>query len=124
VKESEKEKGWWAPGEIKSIRADCLATVKLSSSNTPGQELSKESCLRGLEHWPREKYKARRKVIKDSILLVVSEQECLKYQGIEDPSAIAFKYNSFATESRLKALLRGLEDEKDLLLLNSKEMQQ
>jgi hypothetical protein len=62
--------------------------------------------------------------MRDSILLVLSEQECLKHQGIEDPFAIASKYSSVATESRSKAHLRGLEDEKDLIWLNLEESQQ
>jgi hypothetical protein len=73
--------------------------------------LSSNYCLRGLENWSLKRNDSRRRLIKEAVLLVLSEQEFMKHQGMNDPLAFSSIYGEFATESQLKAHLRGLEDE-------------
>jgi hypothetical protein len=111
IKNSDKERVWWNANDFKKIRRQCVETARLGFKSSKSRTLSSNHCLRGLENWSLKRYNARRKLIKDAVLLVLSEQECMKHQGINDPFAFSSIYGEFATESQRKAHLRGLADE-------------
>jgi hypothetical protein len=110
----QREEVWWSARDYRSFRGQCAATVGVMESGEDIQH-SQTHCFRGLERFPQEKNRERRKKIRGAILLVLSEQECLKHQGVQDQFKIAQKYEDFCARCRLEGHLRGLYDEESQL---------
>jgi hypothetical protein len=111
VRESEKEQVWWTPRDFRKFRSHCMETIRFAKSKTEAQLSTHKYCLRGLEHFPLETYRPRKKMMKDAILLVLAEQECMQHKGVPDAFATARLYGKFAAGSKRRAHEKGLVDE-------------
>jgi hypothetical protein len=70
---------WWTQEDLKAIRKQCWQTLKDSRTfNCEQRVKNDEKCLRGLEDWSKDICTERRKRMRDAILGVILEQECLK----------------------------------------------
>jgi hypothetical protein len=124
VKESEKEQVWWTPRDFRKFRTHCIETIRSAKSKTEAQLSTHEYCLRGLEKVPLETSRARKKMMKDAILLVLAEQECMQHKGATDAFATARLYGKFGAESKRRAHKKGLEDEQTQMWQRLEESQQ
>jgi hypothetical protein len=110
---AEKEQCWFTAKDYRRLRAQCVATIELVQS---GGARSHDFCYRGLEPWSPETNRQRRREIKKAVLLVLSEQDSCKRQGVEDISIMAHKYELATSQSRLEAHLKALMDQQAQLM--------
>jgi hypothetical protein len=109
----EKDQIWWTQDDFRSFRKRCWKTLKAEKS-PDGTPLKEDQCLRGLEDWSKDKHTERRKRMRDAVLGVILEQECLRSEGRTDEVQISIQYAKLAAESRRIAQLKGAIDAEPL----------
>jgi len=107
VEQEERERIWYSSYEYRIFRAQILEQARRVHTNVP-HHLRKED-TRGLENWSLDNFERRRKTVREGVRVVLLEQRC------GNQTSVADKYAAYCTEPRLKAHLRGLEDQHDCM---------
>jgi hypothetical protein len=112
VRDSEVNRVWWSAGDYQSFRRTCFEAL-LREDKGANLKHSNDYCTRGLEDWSFQKSGARKERRADAIQTVLSEQKRLREEGVEDPVAIAEKYQELCATNLEKSRVKGWQDEEE-----------
>jgi hypothetical protein len=112
VRASEVNRVWWSACDYQSFRRICFEAL-LREDRGANLKNSNDYCTRGLEAWPLQKGSARKQQISDAIQTVLAEQKRLREEGVEDPVAIAEKYQEVCARNLEESQMKGRQDEEE-----------